>query len=186
MKLVDVKNFKFLAEPRYHFFGWAKSGKVLGQVSAVKALVKARKFLPKGYNFKIWDAQRPRAVQIAMINSFRRRFKITHPKLTVKKREELVFKFAAKPLKKVIKTDTHRRGGAFDLTIVDKNGNELYMGTDHDELTKKAAADYFEKKKKLTAAEKEAKKNRRLLKKAMLSAGFENYAPEWWHWSWKK
>ncbi len=186
LKFVEVKKYGFLIEPRYFYFGWSKSPKVVARLSAVKVLVQAKKLLPAGYNFKIWDAQRSREVQIKMIDSFRRRFTVEQPKLTAKQREELVFKFAAKPLTKVIRLDTHRNGGSFDLTIVDKQGNELYMGTDHDDLTKKAATDYFEKKNNLNAVEKLAKNNRRLLKKILTKTGFINYTREWWHWSWDK
>jgi len=106
-----------------------------------------------------------------------------HPKLSQGKLEKLVFKFSGGLVKSVKRLDTHRKGGSFDLTIVDKKGNELYMGTDHDDLTKKAAIDYFEKKPKLNLLGKQAKKNRRLLKRVMEKAGFVNYAAEWWHWS---
>ena len=85
-----------------------------------------------------------------------------------------------------MRLDTHRNGGSFDLTIVNREGEELYMGTDFDDLTDKAATDYFEHKKKLTYMEKEARNNRRLLKITMIQAGFKNYDPEWWHWSTEK
>ena len=94
--------------------------------------------------------------------------------------------FGAKPLRKVTRLDTHRNGGSFDLTIIDRSGEELYMGTDHDDLTEKAATDYFESKKKLSPREREAKKNRRLLKHVLNKIGLLNYRREWWHWSWDK
>lgn len=186
MKFIDIRPFGFVLEPRYYFFGWSKEPKILARKSALSELVKARSFLPKGYNFKVWDFQRPRSVQLAMLDSFSRRFKIAHPKATKAQIEKMVFTFGAKPLpdRQVTRPDCHRNGGAVDLTIVDKNGNELYMGTDHDDLTKRAATNYFETKKHLTASsEEEAKKNRQLLIKVMTKAGWDNYAPEWWHWS---
>ena len=95
----------------------------------------------------------------------------------------MVFRFGARPIKTVTRLDTHRNGGSFDLTIISKQGDELYMGTDHDDLTEKAATDYFEKKKNMHAPEREARKNRKLLARVMRRAGFLNYASEWWHWS---
>lgn len=185
MKFVDVKKYKFIAEPRYYFYGWSKSPKILGRESVVKALAEAKNFLPKGYNFKIWDCQRSRKVQIEMLDSFRRRLRLMHPEMPVKKIVKLVKLFGGPmpPPVKVKSLDSHRNGGSFDLTIIDQQGNELYMGTDHDNLTPKAATAYFEKKKQLNLLEREAKKNRRTLKTAMTKAGFKNYAPEWWHWS---
>ena len=57
------------------------------------------------------------------------------------------------------------------------------MGTDHDDLTPRAALDYFEGRKRLTPLEGEARRNRRKLRSALSKAGFLGYAPEWWHWS---
>ena len=186
IKFVDVGRYGFITEPRYYFYGWAKSPKILARNSAVRALIRTKRFLPKGYNFKIWDAKRTYNVQVEMIKSFRRRLKLLHPELSKGKLEKLVFKFSGGLVKSVKRLDTHRKGGSFDLTIVNKKDNELYMGTDHDDLTKKAATDFFEKKKNLTPLEKQAKKNRRLLKRVMKKAGLVNYAAEWWHWSYDK
>lgn len=186
IKFVDVRNYGFITEPRYYFYGWSKSSKVLGRDSVVKALIKARRFLPKGYNFKIWDCQRPRKVQIEMIKSFKKRLRLMRPKLSEKEIKKLVFKFCAYPLKRVTRLDTHRRGGSFDLTIINQCGEKLYMGADFDDLTEKAKTDYFEKKKRLNTMEKIAKKNRRLLKKVLTKTGFKNFPLEWWHWSYDK
>ena len=186
IKFVDVKKYGFIIEPRYYFWGWSNFSKILARDSAVKALVKAKRFLPKGYNFKIWDAKRTYDVQVEMIKSFRRRLKLLHPKLSKSRLEKLIFKFSGGLVKSVKRLDTHRKGGSFDLTIVDKKGNELYMGTDHDDLTKKATTDFFEKKKNLNHLGKKVKKNRKLLKRVLEKAGFKNYALEWWHWSYDK
>jgi D-alanyl-D-alanine dipeptidase len=183
MKLVRLARYKFIVEPRYYYFGWSKLPHIVGRPTLVKALVRARTYLPKGYNFKVWDCQRPRYVQLAMIASFRRRLKLQHPRATPQQISKMVTQFAAKPLVHVPRFDTHRHGGAIDLTIVDRRGNELYMGTDHDDLTVKAAAAYYEGKPKLSPPELEARRNRRILVRVMKRAGFENYAPEWWHWS---
>ncbi len=183
MKFIDLKRFCFVLEPRYYFFGWSKSPRILARPSTVEALVEARSLLPRGYNFKIWDCQRSRKVQIAMLDSFRRRFKFLYPKLKGKELEKMLYTFGARPVLRVTRLDTHRNGGSVDLTIVDQNEEELYMGTDHDDLTERAATDYFEKKKSKRAIDREAQKNRRLLILVMSKVGFKNYAPEWWHWS---
>lgn len=183
MKFIDLAKRGFVIEPRYYFFGWTREPRILGRINAVKALQKAQQFLPKGYRFKVWDMQRPRYVQLNMIASFRRRFRAMNPKLTSIQVNKLVDKFAAKPLKIVTRIDTHRHGGAVDLTIIDRHGNELYMGTDHDDLTEHAATNYYENIKRPNALKLEARKNRRLLIRTMKKAGWENYAPEWWHWS---
>jgi D-alanyl-D-alanine dipeptidase len=182
-KFVDLGAQGFVIEPRYWFFGWTKSKRIVGRPSLVKALVQARSFLPRGWNFKIWDCQRPRFVQIAMLQSFLKRLRAAHPDWPRQKLIETLFTFGARPILKVTRLDTHRNGGAVDLTLIDARGRELYLGTDHDDLTEAAALDYYETKKKLTPRELEARDNRRRLKKAMLRAGFEGLVAEWWHWS---
>lgn len=183
MTFVKLAKYGFLLEPRYYFYGWSTSPDILARKSLADALVRARKLLPKGYNFKVWDCQRDRSVQLKMIDSFRRIFTFRNPNLKGTALQKAIDGFAAKPKRIVTRLDCHRNGGAVDLTIVDQNGEELWMGTDHDNLTEKAATDYFEKKKKLSVLDKEALKNRRLLKRVLLKAKFENIAWEWWHWS---
>jgi D-alanyl-D-alanine dipeptidase len=182
-KFVDLGAHGFVIEPRYWFWGWTRSGRVVGRPSVAQALVRARSYLPRGWNFKIWDCQRPRFVQVLMIESFRKRFRALHPEWTRSRVVKTVYGFAARPTPTVKRLDAHRNGGAIDLTLVDARGQELYMGTDHDDLTEVAALDYYETKKKLMPRELEARDNRRRLKKAMLRAGFEGLVAEWWHWS---
>ncbi|MFH1182695.1 MAG: M15 family metallopeptidase [Candidatus Moraniibacteriota bacterium] len=186
LEFVDLKNYSFILEPKYYFYGWSRSGKILARKSVAEKLVEAKKYLPRGYNFKIWDCKRTLATQILMLESFRKRLKSSHSKLSKKQIEELVWTFGAKPVRKVERLDVHRNGGSIDLTIVNQKGEELYMGTEFDDLTEKAATDYFEKKKNLNLLKKEARKNRGLLKRIMKKAGFINYDLEWWHWSYDK
>lgn len=185
---MDVGKYGFVVEPRYYWWGWSKSPAVRARKSALEALLKAKSFLPKGFNFKIWDCQRSREIQIRMMVSFKRRLELAYPKASKKKIIKLVELFGGDwPPLVVVKTiGGHRYGGAFDLTVIDSWGNELYMGTDHDDLTPKARTNYFENRMVLTLLDREAKKNRRLMIKVMKKAGFKNYAPEWWHWGYDK
>ena len=146
-------------------------------------LIRAKKLLPRGYNFKIWDCKRSYGIQELMMKSFWKRLGLKYQSSPVKEREKLLLKFSGGLIKKVKRLDTHRNGGSFDLTVVDPIGAELYMGTDHDDLTDKAKTDYYENKTRLRLSEQEVKRNRRLLKRVMKKAGFVNYAAEWWHWS---
>lgn len=70
----------------------------------------------------------------------------------------------------------HQTGGAIDLTLVDKNGNELDMGTPFAFHGLCAQTDY----RNITPAQR---KNRDLLRKVLEYAGFINYPGEWWHYS---
>jgi len=72
----------------------------------------------------------------------------------------------------------HNRGVAVDVTIVDKNGHELDMGTTFDYFGKKAYHSY----KKLP---KHVLKNRLFLKKIMQKYRLEPITTEWWHYSYR-
>ena len=73
----------------------------------------------------------------------------------------------------------HNRGLAVDLTIVDKNGKELNMGTPFDYFGKKAYHAY----KKLPDT---VLKNRQFLKNLMKKYDLEPITSEWWHYSYRK
>jgi D-alanyl-D-alanine dipeptidase len=182
-KFVDLASFGFLLEPRYYFFGWSRSPRLYARESAARALVDAEAMLPVGFRFKVWDAWRTRKVERAMLGSFRRRLRLMYPRRSQRARLDLLYRFGGRPRAVITRPDTHRNGGSFDITIVDRQGVELYMGTDHDDLTPRAALDYFEGRKRLTPLEGEARRNRRKLRSALSKAGFLGYAPEWWHWS---
>jgi D-alanyl-D-alanine dipeptidase len=77
------------------------------------------------------------------------------------------------------KGSVHSRGQAIDLTIIDRNGKELDMGTPFDFFGEEAHTDY-------TALKDEVLKNRRLLTKMMELHGYRGIRTEWWHFSTKE
>lgn len=182
MRYVNAAEYGFVIEPRYYFYGWSSSAQIIGRESVLKALADARCRLPNGFNFKIWDLKRTRKTQILMRQSFRKRLQILHPELSRPELERLVSRFGAKLPVRATRLGTHLLGGAVDLTIVDHESNELYMGTDHDDLTARASLDYYETRSSLSLIDKEAMRNRQLLKDALMSAQFKSYSYEWWHW----
>ena len=70
----------------------------------------------------------------------------------------------------------HSRGLTVDLTLTDKDGNELDMGGEFDWFSKISSHDY----QNLTPKQKA---NRQLLREGMLAAGFDDYVEEWWHYT---
>lgn len=68
----------------------------------------------------------------------------------------------------------HCRGVAVDLTLVDNAGEELDMGTDFDDFTDKAHHGYVD----LPA---HVQRNRYVLMGIMMTAGWDFYRNEWWH-----
>jgi zinc D-Ala-D-Ala dipeptidase len=68
----------------------------------------------------------------------------------------------------------HSRGVAVDVTLVDRSGRELDMGTGFDAFTPRShhGSD---------GVPPEAQRNRLLLLGLMTAAGFDFYRAEWWH-----
>lgn len=126
--------------------------------AAAAAVVKAHKDLQKrGYGgLKMFDCYRPRPYQQRLWDKVPNPDYVTPP----------------------AKGSMHSRGAAVDLTIVDKNGNELDMGTPYDFFGKEAHYDYTKHSAKVLA-------NRRLLRSVMESAGFKGIRTEWWHFSYR-
>jgi D-alanyl-D-alanine dipeptidase len=180
--MAKVSSMGFVLEPRYWFFGWTRTPRLRLRRAVAAQLAEARSALPKGWNFKVWDGYRTYTTQVRMIESFRKRLICANPHLTEAQREALVWRYAAKPKRHVTRPDSHRTGGAVDLTLVDAAGRELDMGTDHDALVPEAALAFYERKAHLTLRERRVRDNRRILVRAMTRAGFERYPPEWWHW----
>ncbi|MBK9014151.1 MAG: M15 family metallopeptidase [Saprospiraceae bacterium] len=125
--------------------------------AVAKALLKAHKTLQKkGYGLKMYDCYRPRPIQWKLWK------KVPDPR------------YVADPRK----GSMHNRGMAADLTIVDKKGKELDMGTDFDFFGKEAYHAY-------TAHPQQVLDNRKLLLNTMAAVGMKFTTTEWWHYSYK-
>jgi len=74
---------------------------------------------------------------------------------------------------------SHTRGSTVDLTLVDADGAELDMGTQFDFFGPEANIHWGG----VTPVQA---KNRITLATLMIDAGFEPYAPEWWHFTLKE
>ncbi|WP_374758125.1 M15 family metallopeptidase [Flavobacterium sp. UMI-01] len=127
------------------------------RLKTVKALILVNKeFMKKGYRIQLFDCYRPLDIQKKMWAI------VPNPE------------YVANPAKGSI----HNRGGAVDITLVDKNGKELDMGTAFDFFGPEASHGY----EKLSD---EVKKNRQLLKSIMTAKYFNSFDSEWWHYNLK-
>jgi zinc D-Ala-D-Ala dipeptidase len=121
-----------------------------------KALYKAHEQLQEQeYGLRLFDCYRPHKVQYKMWEIKPDERYVGNPK----------------------KGSDHNRGIAVDLTIIDRNGNPLDMGTPFDDFSSKAHHTY----RKLSPT---VIKNRLLLKNTMASVGFHHVDTEWWHYAW--
>ena len=80
-----------------------------------------------------------------------------------------------------VRGSIHSFGMAVDITLVDRNGRELDMGTPFDDLSERshpALEDAMLARGELTATQIG---NRRLLRESMSAGGFKGINSEWWH-----
>jgi len=121
--------------------------------AVAERLVKVHHSLrPLGLGLKIWDGYRPLSVQKKMWK------KLPDPR------------YVANPQR----GSNHNRGAAVDVTLVDREGNELEMPTEFDDFSRKAGSNY-------PNVSESAKRNRTILQDAMRAQDFLTISSEWWH-----
>lgn len=133
---------------------------------AASKLLKAQKLLKEkhpGYSLIVYDAARPMSVQKKMWNLVRGTSKTN---------------YVSNPAKG---GGLHNYGMAVDVTIIDKSGKILPMGSPFDHFGEEAHINKEEtlvNSGKITRTEYE---NRLLLRQVMRQAGFRTILYEWWH-----
>lgn len=118
---------------------------------AAEALARAADSLrERSLRLVIWDSFRPASVQRQLLSAHGR------------------------PDNYVLRVSNHGAGRAIDLTLADKPGNYLDMGTDFDDFGPLAHADSADLSAQQLA-------HRAQLASTMESAGFTQWPYEWWH-----
>lgn len=121
------------------------------------ALIEANEaFKEKGYKILIYDCYRPLDVQKKMWAILPGTHYVANPK----------------------KGSKHNRGAAVDLTLIDKNGQIVDMGTVFDFFGKEAHHTY-------THLSKEVLDNRKLLRETLKQYNFKYIYSEWWHYEYR-
>lgn len=136
-----------------------------------KRLNIAQSLLSKSYHLMIDNAYRSPKIQKKSYDNILKRLKSEQPNWSDAQLEVEMTKRVSK-----VEMAPHCTGGAIDLTIVNKEGSQLDMGTSLDEFTESTYTHS-------DLISPEAKKNRKLLINIMTKAGFINFPAEWWHWS---
>jgi len=142
--------------------------------SLAKMLAKAQKHLPRGWNFTVRDAWRPKFEQVRIYYGFIERFARLNPKWNKKRVLEEVNKYVADwdgP-----EASGHMTGGAIDLRLIDKKGRRIPL--------RSKALTYQENAEPLCPKlPAHLKRNRDIFFNAMRQAGFTGCYNEFWHWS---
>lgn len=130
--------------------------------NTANALVQVQHDLAEqGLGLKIFDAYRPLSVQKEMWDLIHDARYVSNP---------------------AINAGRHTRGTAIDLTLVDRDGEELPMPTPFDDFTERAH-------RGARGIPAEAARNAKLLETTMVKHGFIPYPFEWWHFDfrdWRK
>jgi D-alanyl-D-alanine dipeptidase len=118
------------------------------------SLARAEARLEKqGYRLKLWDCYRPLSVQRDMWKLVPVRGLVADPNKG---------------------GSHHNRGTAVDASLVDLQGHDIAMPSDHDDFTAKGKRD-------APCADPAAAKHRAALRAAMEAEGFTTIRTEWWH-----
>lgn len=143
------------------------------RMEAAQALRKAADaFEKQGLYLLIYDAYRPQRA----VDHFVRWAK---DESDIKMKEEFyptIDKSELFPKGYIAVYSGHSRGMTVDLTLTDKDGNELDMGGEFDWFSKISSHDY-------DGLTPQQKANRKLLREGMIAAGFDDYVEEWWHYT---
>ncbi|MDH6306093.1 D-alanyl-D-alanine dipeptidase [Parabacteroides sp. PF5-5] len=133
---------------------------------AAAKLQKAQRILKSkypAYSLIVYDAARPMSVQRKMWDMVKGTSKTN---------------YVSNPAKG---GGLHNYGMAVDVTIVDKSGTPLQMGSPYDHFGEEAHINNEEALVKSGKITQQAFNNRRLLRQVMREAGFRTILYEWWH-----
>ena len=203
-KLITMPSyFKFITPHPYSTLGAPykeKEGIWKLREEVVKRLIKVNDFLELKNNrfcLLIYDCWRPIEVQEFM---FKRAFNLECKRLNIdpplKNMQsypliiKTVEKFWAYPSFDEKCPPPHSTGGALDVSLSDKFGNLVDMGSEIDQMDETSKPDFY---KNIEDAEAIIWNDRRnLLKEIMIKFGFVQHPNEWWHfsygdqlWAWK-
>jgi len=169
----------FLCVPMYFQQKLTSDNSMQLREGAVEALIKAKRHLPNGWDFLIWDGYRPLNLQQKLYDDLTVLRRNEHPEWDSSKLAEEVEKFVKYASHDPSHPSPHNTGGAVDLTIINSEGKELDMGTSFDEFTEKSYTwGEDDEARGITPSQSE---NRKILREILATEGFGPYQWEWWH-----
>ena len=181
-ELVEIpKDSGILVDMQYPRMGMEKAiDKCLVRKTVLEKLLEAKKNLPDGITFLIWDAYRPLALQEEIYYKYRANLIETFDlaKLPEEEQNEIIRQYVS-----LLKADEeipplHATGAAIDLTLARiDDGTCLDMGVGFDDFSNLSETDAFE----ADGMDETVRANRRILYYAMIDAGFTNLPSECWH-----
>jgi D-alanyl-D-alanine dipeptidase len=145
------------------------------RAGALERLRRAQRLLPAGVRFLVVEGYRPPDLQRRYFEEYAATLRRAHPDASPGRIRELASAYISPP-----EVAPHVSGGAVDLTLCDRKGRELELGTEVNATPEESGGACRTRAPGLTAG---ARGNRTVLGRALSAAGFVNYPTEWWHWS---
>lgn len=173
--LEKVSPDEFVCVPVYFQRGVSRDARMRLRSGVIARLRKAKRHLPEGWSFKIWDGFRALETQRRLFEDYRAVLAKGHPGWTEEQLTDAAAVFISTPSADPNAVPPHNSGGAVDLTLQDAEGREVAMGTGFDAFIDRAGTAYFEKR------DGQVHQNRMILMAALEEEGFVNYPEEWWH-----
>lgn len=140
------------------------------------------------WKLQIFDAYRPISVQQFMVDHTFQQLATaenidtsTIDEETQTRLQSKVSEFWAVPSANPHTPPPHSTGAAVDLTLLDKAGNTVDMGSAIDEISPRSYPNHFAELK--GPDEQRFHHHRQILTQAMVKAGFQQHPNEWWHFS---
>jgi len=192
--LVNLADYGFRIRKRYYTKRWTDDRQCMVRREVAKALVRARDYLrTRTYIFAnehtivVWDAYRDYFTHCNMVDGFWREIGEVWPNYSPSDVDRVVKNFTSPKTRIYSKPGSHRQASSVDITLADKDGNLLPMGTDHDDWTERAAPYYYSN---LFHSHLEAPimhTNRILLLRESMcrGGGFTPVSNEWWHFDYR-
>jgi len=143
--------------------------------TVARRLINAATMLDESFCILVKESLRPASLQKTYFERRLTRTRTEYPGLSEQEAIERTARFIAPP-----SVAGHPSGGAIDVTLCDRSGKELDLGSGYDEdeaASRGACFSYF------NDLSPNARDNRAVLFAALENAGFVNYPFEWWHWS---
>jgi D-alanyl-D-alanine dipeptidase len=138
-------------------------------------LTTADAFLADGVRLLVMEGFRTASAQRAILDRYSGQLRTSHPGISDLELRRLTSRYVAP-----VDVAPHVAGAAVDVTLVDRNGRRLDMGTSVDATPEDSRnACSFD----AAIISTDARANRGPLATALTTAGLVNYPTEWWHWS---
>lgn len=141
----------------------------------VERLLSAQERLPGEYRLLLVEGYRPYVIQERYFTGYRNQLEALDPEMDHEASFRLASRYVSPPM-----VAPHVSGAAIDLTLMDRSGKPVDMGTPINATPEDSAGACYLGAANIT---REARHHRDVLANALREAGLVNYPTEWWHWS---